>query len=156
MRRPRERQPSRPPGLASNCRRAPPLGAHRAAAAASRESHWAASAPLTRSSRLPEPPRPAPEPTQALACWRRRRGTSQRPHPLGVPRAAWPPGEQLEEPRCGGGRNSVAGRERRALRKQDGIVSKANSLGARAQCSPRPQAPAPHEAAEKGGRKREA
>lgn len=120
MRRPKQRQPSRPPGLASNCRRAPPLGAHRAAAAASRGSHWAASAPLTRSSRLPAPPRPALEPTQALACWRRRRGSSQRSHPLGVPGAARPPGEQLEEPRRGGGRNSAAGRERRNVKERGG------------------------------------
>lgn len=57
------------------------------------------------------PPRTAPGPTQALACWQRRRGTRLRPHPPVVPGAAWPPGEQQEGPCQRGGRNSVAGRE---------------------------------------------
>lgn len=50
--------PSRPPGLSSNGLLAPPLGAHRAAAAAASRYHWTTSAPLTRRSRLPAPPRP--------------------------------------------------------------------------------------------------
>lgn len=82
-----------------------------------------------------------PAAASAWGSWSRPapRASSWRNHAVGAEETRW-----------------LAGKDGTLRKEEDGIVSKANSIGACTQCNPRPQAPAPHEAVEKGGRKWEA